>query len=71
MTLPALPVPLPMLDGSTAATYGLGIAALGCLLFVAALAVWSAGDGQRQCGALTQAIWLAPYRAWIADAAGR
>ena len=36
MTLPALPVPLPMLDGSTAATYGLGIAALGCLLFVAA-----------------------------------
>ncbi len=38
---------------------------------VAALTVWSAGDGRRQCGALTQAIWLAPYRAWIAEAAGR
>ncbi|MGI4765255.1 MAG: trypsin-like serine protease, partial [Janthinobacterium lividum] len=32
---------------------------------VAALTLWSAGDGKRQCGALTQALWLAPYRAWI------
>ncbi|WP_237476921.1 S1 family peptidase [Lichenibacterium dinghuense] len=38
---------------------------------VAALTLWSAGDGRRRCGALTQAIWLAPYRAWIAEAAGR
>ena len=36
---------------------------------VAALTLWSAGDGRRQCGALTQAIWLAPYRAWIEGAA--
>ncbi len=36
---------------------------------VAALTLWSAGDGERQCGALTQALWLAPYRAWIAAAA--
>ena len=38
---------------------------------VAALTVWSAGNGHRQCGALTQALWLAPYRAWIAEAIGR
>ena len=36
---------------------------------VAALTLWSAGDGARQCGALTQALWLAPYRNWIAAAA--
>lgn len=32
---------------------------------VAALVVWSAGTGARRCGDLTQALWLAPYRAWI------
>lgn len=32
---------------------------------VAALVVWSAGTGGRQCGDLTQALWLAPYRSWI------
>ncbi len=32
---------------------------------VTALILWSAGDGARQCGSLTQAIWLAPQRAWI------
>jgi hypothetical protein len=32
---------------------------------VAALVVWSAGAGSRQCGDLTQALWLAPHRAWI------
>ena len=37
---------------------------------VAALTLWSAGTGARQCGALTQALWLAPYRAWIAAASG-
>lgn len=36
---------------------------------VAALTLWSAGIGTRQCGALTQALWLAPYRGWIAAAA--
>lgn len=46
----------PVLDGSGA---------------VAALTVWSAGEGRRNCGALTQAIWLAPYRAWIAGAIER
>ncbi len=35
---------------------------------VAALTLWSAGDGARRCGALTQALWLAPYREWIAGA---
>ena len=44
----------PVLDGSGA---------------VAALTLWSAGTGTRRCGALTQALWLAPYRAWIAAAA--
>ena len=38
---------------------------------VAALTLWSAGVGRRQCGALTQALWLAPYRDWIAGAAAR
>lgn len=32
---------------------------------VAALTLWSAGVGTHQCGALTQALWLAPYRDWI------
>lgn len=36
---------------------------------VAALTLWSAGTGSRRCGALTQAIWLAPYRDWIQAAA--
>lgn len=35
---------------------------------VAALTLWSAGTGARRCGALTQALWLAPYRDWIAAA---
>lgn len=38
---------------------------------VAALTLWSAGNGAHRCGALTQALWLAPYRVWIAGAAGR
>ena len=38
---------------------------------VEALTLWSAGEGRRQCGSLTQALWLAPYRDWIAGAAGR
>ena len=37
---------------------------------VAALTLWSAGTGSRRCGSLTQALWLAPYAAWIATAAG-
>lgn len=37
---------------------------------VVAVTLWSAGDGKRQCGALTQALWLAPYRDWIAGATG-
>lgn len=37
---------------------------------VAAVTLWSAGTGQRQCGALTQALWVAPYRDWIAGASG-
>ena len=36
---------------------------------VVALTLWSAGAGAKQCGALTQALWLAPYRDWIAGAA--
>lgn len=32
---------------------------------VVAMAVWSAGIGRRQCGDLTQALWLAPERTWI------
>ena len=38
---------------------------------VVALTLWSAGEGRRQCGALTQALWVAPYQAWIAAGAGR
>lgn len=38
---------------------------------VAALTLWSAGDGTERCGALTQALWLAPQRAWITDVLGR
>ena len=33
---------------------------------VAALTLWSAGQGTARCGALTQALWLAPQRVWIA-----
>ena len=36
---------------------------------VVALTLWSAGAGAKRCGALTQALWLAPYRDWIAGAA--
>ena len=36
---------------------------------VVALTLWSAGAAGKQCGALTQALWLAPYRDWIAGAA--
>lgn len=32
---------------------------------VAALTLWSAGDGAARCGALTQSLWLAPERPWI------
>ena len=32
---------------------------------VVALAVWSSGSGGRQCGDLTQALWLAPETGWI------
>ncbi len=32
---------------------------------VVAMTLWSAGVGGRRCGALTQALWLAPYRDWI------
>lgn len=32
---------------------------------VAAVMVWSAGLGRADCGALTQAVWLDPERAWI------
>lgn len=38
---------------------------------VVALTLWSAGAGRRDCGALTQALWLAPWRGWIAEAVGR
>ena len=38
---------------------------------VAALTLWSAGNGSARCGALTQALWLSPQRAWIADVLGR
>lgn len=33
---------------------------------VVALTIWSAGAGGHRCGALTQALWLAPFRDWIA-----
>ncbi len=33
---------------------------------VEAITLWSAGEGAKACGALTQALWLGPQRAWIA-----
>lgn len=36
---------------------------------VVALTLWASGPGAAQCGAVTQALWLAPYRDWIRDAA--
>ncbi len=36
---------------------------------VVALTLWASGTGAAQCGAVTQALWLAPYRDWIRDAA--
>ena len=32
---------------------------------VSAIMLWSAGAAARHCGSLTQAIWLAPQKAWI------
>ncbi|MCW6510427.1 S1 family peptidase [Lichenifustis flavocetrariae] len=32
---------------------------------VTALVLWSAGRAGRQCGDLTQALWLGPQKAWI------
>ncbi len=32
---------------------------------VEAMTLWSAGSGKSDCGDLTQAIWLGPYRSWI------
>ena len=32
---------------------------------VVAVIAWAAGSGDRQCGALTQAVWVAPQRSWI------
>lgn len=37
---------------------------------VEAVTLWSAGRGKAQCGDLTQAIWIGPYRSWIAQAGG-
>ncbi len=36
---------------------------------VVALTLWASGTGAARCGAVTQALWLAPYRDWIRDAA--
>ncbi len=36
---------------------------------IVALTLWATGSGAAQCGAVTQALWLAPYRDWIRDAA--
>ena len=36
---------------------------------VVALTLWATGTGAAQCGAVTQALWLAPYREWIREAA--
>ena len=36
---------------------------------VVALTLWASGTGTAQCGAVTQALWLAPYREWIREAA--
>lgn len=38
---------------------------------VAALTLWSAGEGKARCGALTQALWLAPQRNWIDEVLSR
>ena len=38
---------------------------------VVALTLWATGTGAAQCGAVTQALWLAPYREWIAAASRR
>ena len=32
---------------------------------------FAAGRGTRRCGALTQAVRVAPFRQWIEEAAGR
>lgn len=32
---------------------------------VVAVNLWSAGGGAARCGALTQALWLSPHKAWI------
>ena len=36
---------------------------------IVALTLWATGSGAAQCGAVTQALWLAPYRDWIREAA--
>ena len=36
---------------------------------VVALTLWASGTGAARCGAVTQALWLAPYRDWIRAAA--
>ena len=59
----------PATHGAGACTGDSGGPVLDASGAVAALTLWSAGTGARQCGALTQALWLAPYRAWIAEAA--
>ena len=38
---------------------------------VVALTLWASGTGAARCGAVTQALWLAPYHEWIAAASGR
>ncbi len=38
---------------------------------VVAVTVWSAGRDRARCGALTQAIWLAPQQGWIDDVLAR
>lgn len=59
----------PLHAGAGACTGDSGGPVLDASGAVAALTLWSAGDGRRRCGALTQALWLAPFRAWIAAAA--
>jgi S1-C subfamily serine protease len=34
---------------------------------VVALTLWASGRNGRQCGELTQALWLAPHRRWLDD----
>lgn len=60
----------PSRGGAGACTGDSGGPVLDAAGAVAALTLWSAGTGGRQCGALTQALWLAPYAAWIAAASG-